>query len=91
MFFDLQGEANMSPENNQRLQLITVGMSQEEVDYQGPNNHDNSAAQLIKHLMYVDLNWVYKIKGEPLPQSLKKQYGPMIDENNRLPMVKGCL
>ncbi|MNE81347.1 hypothetical protein D3C80_1779870 [compost metagenome] len=63
-------------ENNQRLQLITVGMSQEEVDYQGPNNNYNSAAQLIKHLMYVDLNWVYKIKGEPLPQSLKEQTVP---------------
>ncbi len=99
MLYDLQGEANMSPiagilysavkENSQRLQLITGGMSQEEVDYKGPNNNSNSTAQLIKHIMYVDLNWVYRIKGQPLPQSLKEQYGPMIDENNRLPMVKG--
>jgi uncharacterized damage-inducible protein DinB len=98
MLYDLQGEANMSPivgilysavkENSQRLQLITGGMSQEEVDYKGPNNNSNSTAQLIKHIMYVDLNWVYRIKGQPLPQSLKEQYGPMIDENNRLPMVK---
>lgn len=46
MLYDLQGEANMSPivgilysaveENSQRLQLITDGMSQEEVDYKGP-------------------------------------------------------
>jgi len=76
-------------ENSQRLQLITQGMSQEEVDYKGPNNNFNSTAQLIKHIMYVDLNWVYRIKGLPLPQSLKEQYGPMIDENNRLPMVSG--
>lgn len=99
MHYDLQGEANMSPivgilysavkENSQRLQLITDGMSQEEVDYKGPNNNFNSTAQLIKHIMYVDLNWVYRIKGQPLPQSLKEQYGPMIDENSRLPMVKG--
>src|SRR5690242_17645417 len=99
MFYDLQGEANMSPivgilysavkENSHRLQLITDGMSQEEVDYKGPNNNFNSTAQLIKHIMYVDLNWVYRMKGQPLPHSLKEQYGPMIDANNRLPMVKG--
>jgi uncharacterized damage-inducible protein DinB len=99
MLNDLQGEANMSPivgilysavkENSQRLQFITDGMSQEEVDYKGPNNNFNSTAQLIKHIMYVDLNWVYRMKGQPLPHSLKEQYGPMIDENNRLPMVKG--
>lgn len=99
MLYDLQGEANMSPivgilysavvENSQRLQLINEGMSQEEVDYKGPNNNFNSTAQLIKHIMYVDLNWVYRMKGQPLPLSLKEQYGPMIDANNRLPMVKG--
>ncbi|MGG4554596.1 DinB family protein [Paenibacillus sp. FSL W8-0186] len=99
MLYDLQGELTMSPivgilysavkENNQRLQLITEGMPQEEVDYKGPNNKFNSTAQIIKHLMYVDLNWVYRIKGEPLPQSLKEQYGPMIDEKGRLPMIQG--
>jgi uncharacterized damage-inducible protein DinB len=70
------------------LQFITAGMPQEEVDYKGPNNSLNSTAQLIKHLMYVDLNWVYRLKGQPLPLSLKEQYGPMIDANNKLPMVK---
>ncbi|MFD1953049.1 DinB family protein [Paenibacillus thailandensis] len=99
MLYDLKGEANMSPvvgilysavkENNERLRVITEGMSQEEVDYKGPNDKFNSTAQLIKHLLYVDLNWVYRIKGQPLPQALMEQYGPMIDENNKLPMVKG--
>ncbi len=99
MFYDLKGEANMSPnvgmlystvkENSQRLQLITDGMSQEEVDYKGPNNKFNSTAQLIRHIMYVDLNWVYRIKGQSLPDYLVEQYGPMIDVNNRLPVVKG--
>ncbi|RKN60849.1 DinB family protein [Paenibacillus ginsengarvi] len=99
MFYDLEGEANMSPvvgmlysavkENSQRLRFITEGMSQQEVDYKGPDNNFNSAAQLIKHIMYVDLNWVYKMKGQPFPDSLKEQYGPMIDANNRLPMVEG--
>ncbi|KQO13786.1 DinB family protein [Paenibacillus sp. Leaf72] len=99
MLHDLKGEANMSPivgmlysavkENSERLKFITSGMSQEEVDSKGPSHHSNSTAQLIKHILYVDLNWVYRIKGQPLPQLLKEQYGPMIDENNRLPMVQG--
>ncbi|TXK77677.1 DinB family protein [Paenibacillus sp. N3.4] len=99
MFYDLHGEANMSPivgilysavkENSQRLQLITDGMSQEEIDYKGLDNNFNSTAQLIKHILYVDVNWVYRMKGQPLPHSLKEQYGPMIDANNRLPMIKG--
>ena len=77
MFYDLQGEENMSTivgmlygavkENSQRLKSISEGMSQEEIDYKGPGNQFNSAAQLIKHIMYVDLNWVYRIKGEALP------------------------
>ncbi|MGO4372789.1 DinB family protein [Paenibacillus sp. MCAF20] len=99
MLYDLQGEAGMAPivgmlysavkENNQRLQLITDGMEQDEIDYKGPYNNFNCTAQLIKHIMYVDLNWVYRIKGQPLPPSLRELYGPMIDENNRLPMVNG--
>jgi len=99
MIYDLQGEANMSPvvgmlfsavtENSQRLKSITEGMSQEEVDYKGEKNQFNSTAQLIRHITFVDLNWVYRIKGAVLPQPLIEQYGPMIDENNRLPLVQG--
>lgn len=99
MLYDLRGEANMSPmvgmlysavkENYERLRSITTGMSQAEVDYKGPDNGSNSTAQLIRHIMYVDLNWVYRIKGEPLPRIFIEQYGPMIDEHNRLPMVEG--
>jgi len=99
MIYDLQGEANMSPivgmlystvkENSQRLQLISKGMTQEEVDYKGPNDMFNSTAQLIKHIMYVDLNWIYRFRGLPLAQSLIEQYGPMIDANNRLPHIQG--
>lgn len=99
MLYDLEGEVNMSPivgmlfsavkENNQRLKFITKGMSQEEVDYRGLNGNYNSTAQLIRHLLYVDLNWIFRLKREPLPDSLKDQFGPMIDENNKLPMIKG--
>jgi uncharacterized damage-inducible protein DinB len=96
---DLQGESTMSPmvgllyaavkENNQRLRNITSGMTLEELEYQGPNNTSNSTAQLIRHLTYVDLNWVYRIQGDTLPQSLIEQFGPLIDEDGNLPMVKG--
>ncbi len=99
MVHDLPGEANMTPivgmlfsavrENNGRLRAITAGMSQEEVDYKGPRNDSNSTAQLIQHLLYVDLNWVYRMRGEPLPSALRERHGPMIDTNNRLPMLKG--
>ncbi|WP_124115702.1 DinB family protein [Paenibacillus xylanexedens] len=99
MIHDLQGEANMTPvvgmllsavtENSQRLKSITEGMSQEEVDYKGENNQFNSTAQLIRHITFVDMNWVYRIEGAVLPQRLIEQYGPMIDENNRLPLVQG--
>ncbi|PWW00785.1 uncharacterized protein DUF664 [Paenibacillus cellulosilyticus] len=99
MFFDLKGDASMSPivgmlysavkENSERLKLITDGMSQEEVDYKGPNTNYNSTAQLMRHVMYVDLNWIYRIKGQSLPNALRDQYGPLIDVNNKLPMIKG--
>ncbi|MGE6579074.1 DinB family protein [Paenibacillus xylanexedens] len=99
MIYDLQGQANMEPivgmlfsavtENSQRLKSITEGMSQEEVDYKGGKNQFNSTAQLIRHITFVDMNWVYRIKGSVLPQPLIEQYGPMIDENNRLPLVQG--
>lgn len=98
MIYDLQGEANMEPivgmlfsavrENSERLKSITEGMSQEEVDYKGEQNQFNSTAQLIRHITFVDMNWVYRIKGVVLPQSLIEQYGPMTDENNRLPLVQ---
>lgn len=96
---DLQGAADMTPiagmlysavrENNLRLRSITDGMSQEEVDYRGPDQASNSTAQLIRHLSRVDLNWVYRIKGQPLPQALIGQYGPMIEPDGKLPMVIG--
>ena len=98
MLYDLQGEENMAPvvgmlysavkENSQRLKLITDGMLQEEVDYKGPSDNFNSTAQLLRHIMYVDLNWVFRLKGQPLPDSFKEQYGPMLDKDNKLPMVR---
>ncbi|UOQ94799.1 DinB family protein [Halobacillus shinanisalinarum] len=99
MAFDLKGESNMESvvgilystvkENFQRLKSVTEEMEQEELDYHGTDGKFNSAGQLIRHLAYVDLNWVYRIKDEPLPGVLEEKYGPALNENDQLPMVKG--
>lgn len=76
-------------ENYSRLISIVSDMSQQEIDYKGPNQTYNSTAQLIRHLAYVDLNWIFRIKGEPIPKQLEKKYGPMLDQNNKLPFISG--
>jgi uncharacterized damage-inducible protein DinB len=96
---DLKGEDHMSPavgmlfamvkENWTRLESITDSMSQEELDYKGPGNLYNSSAQLLRHIMFVDLNWVYRMKGQQLPYDMLEQYGPMIDKDNKLPFIEG--
>lgn len=97
MILDLKGNSQMDPivgmlysmvENNyQRLKSIVAGMDQEELEYKGPSQNDNSTAQLLRHLMYVDLNWVYRIRGKVIPKELEDRYGPMLDKNNQLPQV----
>ncbi|SDN24858.1 Protein of unknown function [Fictibacillus solisalsi] len=99
MIHDLKGNSEMGPVagmlfamvegNYQRLTSIIAGMTQEELDYKGPNEEYNSTAQLLKHLAYVDLNWVFRIKGEAVSLELEEKYGPMLDENRQLPQVKG--
>jgi uncharacterized damage-inducible protein DinB len=99
MILDLKGELKMEPivgmlfsmvdGNYRRLKSIVADMSQEELDYKGPNQKYNSTAQLIRHLAYVDLRWVYRIKGEPVPKMLEEKYGPMFDENNQIPFIYG--
>lgn len=37
----------------------------------------------------MDLTWVYRIKDEVIPLDLEGKYGPMLDENNQLPQLKG--
>jgi hypothetical protein len=60
MILDLKGESKMEPivgmlfskvdGNYKRLKSTVAGMSQEELDYKGPNQEYNSTAQLIRHL-----------------------------------------
>ncbi|MBG9587590.1 DinB family protein [Cytobacillus firmus] len=75
--------------NYQRLKSLVVGMSQEKLEYKGPKQKYNSAAQLLRHLAYVDLKWVYRIKGEVMPIELEREFGPLLDENDQLPLVRG--
>ncbi|RCX30964.1 DinB family protein [Bacillus velezensis] len=99
MILDLKGEPHMDHlvgmlysavhENYSRLISIVSDMSQQEIDYKGPNQTYNSTAQLIRHLAYVDLNWIFRIKGEPIPKQLEEKYGPMLDQNNKLPFISG--
>ncbi|WP_194165679.1 DinB family protein [Oceanobacillus sp. CFH 90083] len=99
MILDLKSPPKMEPvvgmlyaalENNyHRLKSIITDMSQEELDYKGPNQKYNSTAQLIRHLAYIDLNWLYRIKGDSIPEELENKYGPMLDENNNIPLVYG--
>ncbi|QGQ48642.1 DinB family protein [Metabacillus sediminilitoris] len=75
--------------NYNRLKSIVAGMTQDELDYKGPNQKYNSTAQLLRHLAYVDLNWVFRIKGEDMPLELEAKYGPMLNENNQIPQING--
>ena len=99
MILDLKGELTMEPivgllysmvdGNYRRLKSIVGGMSQRELDYKGPKQNYNSTAQLLRHLALVDLNWVFRIKGEKMPLNLEKKYWPLLDEDNRLPQFDG--
>ncbi|MFK3937532.1 DinB family protein [Alkalihalobacillus sp. NPDC078783] len=99
MIRDLQTEHPMQPvtnllyaaieENYQRLCSIVKGINQELLDYKGEGGEENSIAQLIKHLSYVDLLWVYRFKGGHIPNELETKYGPMVDGEGNIPDVSG--
>ncbi len=98
MTIDLKKDSEMTPliglfvamveENFLRLTRSLEGVSPDELIYTGLNHDANSIAQLLKHLAYVDLNWVYRIKGDAMPLSVERAYGPMVDENGQLPKVE---
>ncbi|WP_316245035.1 hypothetical protein [Gracilibacillus massiliensis] len=66
MVYDLKGEPTMQPivgmlysavkENYERLKLIAKDMPQQEMDYKGPKDNYNSTAQLIYHILCVDIH-----------------------------------
>lgn len=80
---------SMVEENYYRLLSSLENLSSDELHYKGTKGTSNSIAQLLTHLSYVDLLWIYRINDEALPQALEKQYGPMVDKNGSLPSVSG--
>lgn len=64
-------------------------MSQEELDYVGPEGNINSTATLLGHLATVDLAYLHCIKGAPVPDDLNATYGPYQAEDGTLPKVTG--
>lgn len=74
--------------NYDRLVGIVNGLSQDEIDYRGSSGEANSIAQLIRHLSVVDLHWVFRLQSKQFPFELIEAFGPMYDQDGKLPMVK---
>jgi uncharacterized damage-inducible protein DinB len=95
--YDLNPEEHMAPivgllysmvtYNYLRLKRLVDGLTQEGIDYKGPNNELNSIAQLLRHLAVVDLHWVYRLQSSDIPNELKEKFGPMYDQDGKLPLV----
>ncbi|MFB4212796.1 DinB family protein [Shouchella sp. JSM 1781072] len=79
---------SMVEENFLRLQASLHTIVQDEMDFKGLGNKENSIAQLIRHLAYVDLCWVFRLKGQPIPAEYEQRLGPMTDLNGKLPNVQ---
>lgn len=95
--FDIQAEMSdivgmlhgMIVYNFERLKRLVKDLSQEEMDARGCEEHSNSIAQLIRHLTVTDIYWVYRLQGqEAVPRSVLDKYGPMYDEEGRLPFIE---
>lgn len=97
--FDFSPDSEMTPVigllhaavkyNFVRLKQLVEDMTQEEIDYKGPNQELNSAAQLLRHLAVVDLHWVYRLQSKSVPAAYRERFGPMYEEDGKLPMING--
>lgn len=95
---DLYLEKNMNPQvailyatvadTFKRLQKLVEGTDEKELSFKGLKNNENSIGQLLQHLAVVDLHWVYRLKGEPVPMALDNIYGPMLNEVGELPSLR---
>jgi uncharacterized damage-inducible protein DinB len=72
--------------NYQRLSRLVEG-TEDLLDYKGPTNDLNSIAQLLRHLAVVDLHWVYRLQSLEIPVKIKERFGPMYDDNGKIPMI----
>lgn len=94
---DLEPDSDMTPVigllhsmviyNFERLKRLLAGMTQNQMDYKGPNHDQNSIAQLLRHLTVVDLHWVYRLQSRQVPTELQTKFGPMYDADGKLPTV----
>ncbi|MGE7632369.1 DinB family protein [Bacillus paramycoides] len=71
-----------------RLQNLVEGTEEKELSFKGSENNENNIGQLLQHLAVVDLHWVYRLKGEEVPQLLENKYGPMLNEIGKLPSLR---
>lgn len=77
-------------ENAQRrLGNLVREMTPEELEYPGPAGNINSTAMLIAHVTRTDLEYLYQIKGVPLPPDLEAEFGPARAPDETLPSVMG--
>jgi uncharacterized damage-inducible protein DinB len=72
----------------ERLKLLVKDVDQEELFFKGTENKMNSIGQLLSHLAVVDLHWVYRLKNQQIPSSLRKEYGPLVDSAGQIPFIK---
>lgn len=71
-------------ENVLRLKESVRDASEAEIHFKGKDHDENSIAELLKHIAYVDLRWVYRLKCTSVPSELEKEYGPELDEKGNL-------
>jgi uncharacterized damage-inducible protein DinB len=99
MQYDLKPDPGMTPlvgllhamvtDAYARLKALVSDMTQAEYDYKGPSGRMNSTSQLVRHLVFVDIRWLYRIRGEQIPPELEARFGPFRDEQGRLPASQG--
>lgn len=98
MLIDLHLDNEMEPsvallyatvsDTYERLKLLVKDVDQEELFFKGTENKMNSIGQLLSHLAVVDLHWVYRLKNQQIPSSLRKEYGPLVDSAGQIPFIK---
>lgn len=72
-----------------RVSRQVSGMTDKELHYRGPDGSINSTATLVAHIAYTDLEYLHRIKDEPIPPLLEGQFGPSPVEHGPLPTMTG--
>lgn len=67
-----------------RLGWIVSDLTQEELEYRGPNGDLNSIATLLWHIPCADAGWLYLARGQEIPDEYTEE-GP----DGNLPVITG--